>query len=71
MIDDKDLMAGEWYWAVPLYDVDSDSSFAEQSRPVPAQYLGDDKWLWPDTEGDHWPCSGVVYHKIERPQVGS
>ena len=69
MIDEKDLRVGEWYWAVPAYDVDDDRTFKEQSTPIPAKYLGLGKWLWPDTEGDHWPCSGLIYEHIKMPGV--
>lgn len=69
MIDSKDLIDGEWYWAVPLYDVDDDRSYQDQAKPVPSQYLGQGKWIWPDAEGDHWPCNGLVYAHITRPEV--
>lgn len=64
-----ELEIGEWYWACPIFDVDDDASYKEQTAPVPAQYLGDDRWLWPGTEGGDWPCNGRVYAKIERPSV--
>ena len=69
MIHEDDCVKGEWYWACPIYDVDSDGNYEDQTRPVPAQYLGDGKWLWPDTEGDEWPCNGLVYSHIPRPEV--
>lgn len=65
---DRQLIPGRFYWAIPVFDVDTDENWIND--PQPARYVGNDTWQWIDTEGDEWPA-GWVGAEITDPSAAS
>ena len=62
---EEDLVPGRYYWACPLFDVDDDRPYEEQTQAVPARFMGNGKWEWVGVEGDDWPYNGVVLRECK------
>lgn len=65
MIEEKDLVIGQFYWV--LIVLDPDAKEAWENEPMPARYAGDDKWNYIGIEGvSDWPVRGI-FSRIEKP----
>ena len=56
---DPTLKPGAFYWALPVFDPDTDEEWVNKEQParfVGYGTYGEELWTWLDVNGIHWPC---------------
>lgn len=56
-MDERELIPGRFYWALPTWDCDAEEEWSNQWQP--ALYKGDDAWQWIGDVSDDWPACAV------------